>query len=251
MSFNLGLVSISFRKHSAEEILKAMKECGLGYIEWGSDVHAPCNDTENLKKIARLQNEYGVICSSYGTYFRLGVNDLAEIKCYIAAAKELGTSILRLWCGDKNSQDYSADEKAALFCQCRQAAEIAEAEGAVLCMECHNNTYTNTKEAALELMQAVNSKHFKMYWQPNQYRTQDENISYALLLKEYTEHLHVFNWAGDDKYPLEGGIEIWKKYLSCFGDNKTLLLEFMPDNRIESLSTEATALKIIAGVEQP
>ncbi|MBQ2704937.1 MAG: sugar phosphate isomerase/epimerase [Clostridia bacterium] len=244
MSFKLGLVSISFRKHSPEEILKAMKECGLEYIEWGSDVHAPCNDTENLKSIVNLQKEYGIGCSSYGTYFRFGVNEVSEIKGYVDAAKILGTDIIRLWCGAKNSQDYSEAEKSTLFEQCKEAAKIAETEGVVLCMECHNNTYTNTKESALELMQAVNSKHFRMYWQPNQYRTVEENILCAKLLKDYTYHLHVFNWEGDNKYPLGDGKEVWKKYLDCF-DGNALLLEFMPDNEFSSLPTEAKALKEI------
>ena len=39
MNYNLGLCSISFRKHTPEEILRAMKEVGLSVIEWGSDVH--------------------------------------------------------------------------------------------------------------------------------------------------------------------------------------------------------------------
>jgi len=246
MSFKLGLVSVSFRKHSPEEILTAMKKCGLEYIEWGSDIHAPCDDTESLKSIVKLQKEYGIKCSSYGTYFRFGESDISELKEYIDAAKILGTDIIRLWCGNKNSQDYSVEEKKSLFAECKEAAKIAEAEGVILCMECHNNTYTNTKESAFELMQAVNSKHFRMYWQPNQYRTVEENILCAALLKDYTYHLHVFNWEGTNKYPLADGKEIWKKYLARF-DGNTLLLEFMPDGKLETLESEAMALKEIVG----
>ncbi len=244
MEFKLGLVSISFRKHSPEEILAAMKKCGLDFIEWGSDVHAPKDDYANLDRIVKLQKEYGIVCSSYGTYFRLGVTPTDELEGYLKAAKRLGTNIVRLWCGDKDSEKHSVEERNALFDRCREAAKIAEAEDVILCMECHNNTYTNTKESALELMQAVASKHFQMYWQPNQYRTVKENILSAKLLKDYTYHLHVFNWEGNIKYPLAEGKETWKKYLACFGGN-TLLLEFMPDNELFSLITEANALKEI------
>ena len=244
MSFKLGLVSISFRNHSPEEILKAMKDCGLNHIEWGSDVHAPCNDIDNLKNIVKLQEKYGITCSSYGTYFRFGEKDTKELYQYAEAAKILGTNIIRLWCGNKNSQDYSEAEKAVLFEQCKEAAKIGEELGVIFCMECHNNTYTNTKESAFELMQKVDSKHFRMYWQPNQYRTNEENILSAKLLKDYTYHLHVFNWEGDNKYPLAESTEIWRKYLANFEGN-ALLLEFMPDNDIESLKVEASALKEI------
>ena len=60
--------------------------------------------------------------------------------------------------------------------QCREAAKIAEAEGVTLCLECHRNSYTETKEGALDVMQTVDSPAFRMYWQPNQYRTIEENI---------------------------------------------------------------------------
>ena len=243
MKYNLGLVSVSFRGHTPEEILTAMNACGLSFVEWGSDVHCP---PEKAAEIAALQAQYGVRCSSYGTYFRLGVSPTEELQCYIDAAKALGTHVLRLWCGDQNSEDYTADEKAALFARCKEAAAIAESNGVTLCMECHNKTYTNRKEAALELMQAVNSKHFRMYWQPNQFRSETENLAYAQLLAPYTVNIHVFNWVGKEKYPLRPAEDIWKQYLTCFDGSQALLLEFMPDDRLETLAAEAEALKEIA-----
>ena len=242
MNEKLGLVSISFRNHTPREILEEMKACGLRYIEWGSDVHAPANKAE---EIAALTKDFGIECCSYGTYFHLGTTPLEELETYIAAAKTLGTNILRLWCGNKNSQDYTEEERQTLFSICKEAALIAERSAAVLCMECHNNTYTNTKESAYRLMQAVESKNFRMYWQPNQYRTEGENLEYATLLAPYTEHLHVFNWETTEKYPLREAAAQWKKYLACFPDERYCLLEFMPDDRLTSLQEEARALREI------
>ena len=241
--YNLGLVSVSFRDRTPEEILSAVKDAGLTCIEWGSDVHCP---PEKAEEIAALQEKHGITCCSYGTYFRLGITPMEELPAYITAAKVLGTDIVRLWCGDKNSEEYTEAEKEELFSQCRAAAAIAEREGVTLCMECHNWTYTNSKEGAYELMQAVNSPAFRMYWQPNQFQAFAENIAYATMLAPYTLHLHVFNWQGREKYPLHLAQEVWKAYLHCFVPGKTLLLEFMPDNKIETLKQEATALKEIA-----
>ena len=70
--FQAGLVSVSFRDHSPEEILFAMQQARLTCIEWGSDVHAPCADGKALDKLVSLQKKYGITCCSYGTYFRLG-----------------------------------------------------------------------------------------------------------------------------------------------------------------------------------
>ena len=139
----------------------------------------------------------------------------------------------------------TAEDLEKLYADCRKAADIAEEYGVKLCMECHNDTLTDWKEPALALMQKINSPAFRMYWQPNQHRTLEENVAYAKLLAPYTEHLHVFNWKGDNKYPLADGIEIWQTYLNEFSDDKYLLLEFMPDDKIETLPTEAEALRKI------
>ena len=242
-----GLVSISFRGHLPEEIVKAAAKAGLGCIEWGSDVHAPCGDSEKLHQIAQLQAEYGIACCSYGTYFRLGVTPLSELSKYIQAAKILGTDILRLWCGTKPAEAYEPEEKEALFSQCRQAAAMAEATGVILCMECHIKSFTETVAGALELMEAVNSPAFRMYWQPNQFRSIEENRHYARALREYTTHIHVFQWKGKERFPLSDGIAEWKAYLSEFSGSHALLLEFMPDDDIGSLPREADALRELTG----
>ena len=84
-----------------------------------------------------------------------------------------------------------------------------------------------------------------MYWQPNQFKSFDENIACARLLSPYTENIHVFNWEGKNKYPLIGAKDAWRTYLSQFDAGKTLLLEFMPDDSIDSLKTEADSLRSI------
>lgn len=240
---NLGLVSISFRNLSPEIIIEEVKKAGLSCIEWGSDVHAPCDDIEKLSKIADMQQKADIFCSSYGTYFRLGVNDTNELQQYIDAAKILGTNILRLWCGNKSTESYTETEELSLINECKKAAAIAEKNGVTLCMECHNGTYTEKKEGAIKLMKSVDSPAFRMYWQPNQYEEFDENMKYARLLAGFTKCIHVFNWDKDKRYPLAESINIWKEYLSFFPENITLLLEFMPDDSILSLKTETNALK--------
>lgn len=242
-----GLVSISFRKHSPREILEVMKKAGLAFIEWGSDVHAPAKDTDNLTNLAALQREYGIECSSYGTYFKLGETPISELPSYIAAAKILGTDILRLWCGAKSGADMTEEEQSELIAVCREAATIAEREGVTLCMECHIKTFTERPEDALFLMKEVNSTAFKMYWQPNQFRTAEENIASARLLAPFVNVIHVFNWERDIKKPLREAGEIWKEYLAQFNSSQKLLLEFMPCGTLDELEREAESLRKIAG----
>lgn len=243
--FEAGLVSVSFRGETPERILREMEKAKLKYIEWGSDIHAPYEDTERLQELAKLQEHYGVSCCAYGTYFRLCVTPTEELPKYINAAKILGTSILRIWAGNKSPWLWTQEEKARLFEQGCQAAKIAEQAGVTLCMECHRNTYTERKEAALELIKAVNSPAFTMYWQPNPSYTQDENIAYLRALRDHTTHIHAFYWVGDDKHSLADGAKEWQAYLREFSGNHKVLLEFMPDDRIESLLNEAETLQQI------
>lgn len=245
--YRLGLVSVSFRPNSPQEILEAMKKADLFCIEWGSDIHAPCNDIEKLREIARLQKEYGVSCSSYGTYFRLGVSPIEELIRYIEAAKILGTHILRIWCGAKSGACFTEDEKNALMSQCKQANDIAKQHGVILCLECHCGTYTERSSDTLSLIKEISSPCFQMYWQPFQWQTENDNLMYAEAIASVVHNIHVFQWKGERRFSLNDGIQEWQNYLSKFPAPRTLLLEFMPDNNILSLKTEADALRKIIG----
>lgn len=241
----IGLVSVSFRNNKSKEIIKSAYECGLNCIEWGSDVHAPACDVQKIKDIKNECDAFGIECSSYGTYFKIGENSSEELYDYINAARILGTDTIRLWCGNKNADEYSPDEKNLFVEQCVKLAEIAQREDVKLCMECHNNSFVSKKEAALYLMKAVSSPNFRMYWQPNPFAHIKDNLEYAKELSQYTELIHVFNWSGCSRYPLGESMDVWKSYLACFNKDIPLLLEFMPDDRIESLKEEVNALKEI------
>ena len=57
--------------------------------------------------------------------------------------------------------------------------------------------------------------------------------------------VHVFNWVGDkpEKYPLRQNTENWKAYMEILGQIElNYMLEFMPDDKIDSLPREAETL---------
>ena len=58
--YQLGLVSISFRSLTPRQLAEAVVAAGLKCIEWGSDVHAPCDNPERLQEIVALQKEFGI-----------------------------------------------------------------------------------------------------------------------------------------------------------------------------------------------
>jgi hypothetical protein len=111
-------------------------------------------------------------------------------------------------------------------------------------MECHKGTFTERAKDSLLLMRRIHSPAFRMYYQPHQWRTVEENLLMAEALAPYTEILHVFQWKGSERFSLSQGIEEWRRYLAPFAE-QPLLLEFMPDDKIETLKQEATTLKEI------
>ena len=245
--YKTGLVSVSFRQHSPKEILEAAKNAGLSCIEWGSDIHAPSREADKIKEIAAMQRDYGIACSSYGTYFRLGETPIEELGSYITAAKILGTDILRIWCGRKSGADMTGVEREELLSLCRKAASIAEESGVTLCLECHRKTFTENPDDAVWLMESVGSEHFCMYWQPFQWQSAEKNIENAKKLAPYVRHIHIFHWKGEEKLPLSDAVGEWQRYLCELGAPHTLLLEFMPNGSIDELAKEADALKTIIG----
>ena len=47
--FKTGIVSVTFRKKTIDEIIRLAKSSSLECIEVGSDVHAPKDDPENCR----------------------------------------------------------------------------------------------------------------------------------------------------------------------------------------------------------
>ena len=241
--FKTAVTSVSFRSNTAYEIIKAAKESRLDAIEWGSDVHAPCNNPSVLKEINKMCREEGILISSYGSYYRIGKDRPEDIEPYLEAANLLGTDCIRVWCGEKGSAEIGSDGLSALADQGRKTAEIAEKAGIQLCLECHPFTLTDDYEVSRRYISEVGSPFLRMYWQPNQFKSEEYNVKSASALAEITRNIHVFHWDSEyKKYPLKEGTEIWKKYLSCFGGDHTLILEFMHDDRIESLKETAATL---------
>ena len=242
-----GLVSISFRKYTAEEIAAAMRKSGLTEVEWGSDVHVPVGDTERARQVRRLSEENGLHVAAYGSYYYLCGGE--DFHPYLENARILGTKVIRVWGGKKGSAELTKEDWDSLVADARSIAKMAAADGITITLECHNNSVTDTADSAKRFLDAVQEPNLKTYWQPNQKYSHEANIEAAKLLSADTVNIHVFAWelCGDDllRYPLASHADRWQEYFRVFRDTGTdhaAMLEFMPDDRIESLTEEAATL---------
>lgn len=243
--FIAGLTSVSFRKESIKTIVEKSKESGLSAVEWGGDIHVT---NVNEAKTARENTlEKGLRVSSYGTYYSLGQNQ--KFDYLLKVASDLSAPIMRVWAGNKSPKDVSETEYIKMVEDARSICEKASKENIKVGLECHNNSITENRKSAMKFMNDVNHENLYFYWQPNQFLSMDENLASASDLCERTIVVHVFNWEGNNRYPLKDGIDKWKEYIKIFKGSKReipLLLEFMHDDKLESLyETSQTLLEII------
>ncbi len=241
-----GVCSVSFRGNTAEEIIRAAKEAGLDGIEWGSDVHVRPDDRENAVTVRRKMDEAGLQTLSYGTYFGIEQLEIEPIEAYLKTADILGTDVLRIWPPNSGISELSREAYERYVDFARQVAVCAQKYGKRLCLERHPNTMTEKPTDALRYLRDIGKENVRMYWQPNQFADEAENLESAALLSEWIEHVHVFEWHGEQRYPLRDGLERWCRYAGVIGQReRAWLLEFMPDDRITSLRPSAETLREI------
>ncbi len=240
-----GLVSVTFRDLSVDEIIDLCVKTGLDGVEWGSDVHVPVGDLELAREVGKKCSDHGLRVLSYGSYYRGG--DICEFHDVLATAKALGAPIIRIWAGYHVTLDDISDQDfATLVSNIKEAARLAKKEGIDLGFEYHRRTLTQTKEGALRLLQAVDMDNVYTYWQPNPDVSFEEQLAEIDLLTPWLAHYHVFAWeAGNVAYPLAHAQEKWRTYIEHGAKSAyphAMMLEFVKDGREEQFMDDAHTL---------
>lgn len=250
MANQAGLVSVSFRKNTVEEVVAAVKAAGLTAIEWGGDIHVPHGDLAAAQKAADLCREAGIAITEYGSYYIIGKSEPQEFDKVVASAKVLGTDLIRVWPGQMlKTAELTQEGYAAMVSDAQRICDAAPQFR--IALECHPMSLTEEYTMALKFMEDVGRENLKMFWQPCQYHDLSYNLSAIDALLPHVQSVHVFNWTASkenrwpDRFPLAQGEQNWKRYLEKLTkkDGLNYMLEFMPDDSIDSLSREAATLK--------
>ena len=104
MKFELGMTSVTFREKSIGEIASLAKTAGLSAIEWGADRHVLPLDLDAVKTARTEMEKNGLLCSSYGSYYRMIEKDEDSFRAVCKTAEALGAGIVRAWLGRTGSE---------------------------------------------------------------------------------------------------------------------------------------------------
>ena len=243
MANSTGIVSISFRKHTPEEILSAAKRAGLDSVEWGGDVHVPHGDEGAAQAVKELTASYGIKTAEYGSYYAIGKSEPELFSRALASARALGAKIIRVWAHQgKSSDTFTEEEYQACVSDARRIC--AEANDITVALECHPNTLTDEYHTAVKFIRDVGCSNLKSFWQPNQHRPLDYNLDSIRVLLPYIVSVHVYSWKRKQRLPLAALESDWMEYIELLSSKDlNYMLEFMHDDNIETLTETAATLK--------
>ncbi|WP_404425103.1 sugar phosphate isomerase/epimerase family protein [Nibricoccus sp. IMCC34717] len=245
-----GLVSVTFRQLSIEQIATLAGEASLGAIEWAGDVHVTPGDLNAAKAAAHLSREHGLRCASYGSYFRAGESG-QHFEPVLETCLAIGAPCIRVWAGAESSAIASPEKRALVIEALQQACDSAARAGLVVALEFHDNTLADSPAATLALIHAVARTNLRTHWQPP--HGVDATLASAGLtqLSPHLAHIHVFHWWPDPGHrrPLEEGRGRWRTFLRTLRQTapgpRDLLLEFVPGDDPSVLKREADCLRAL------
>lgn len=251
-SFKLGVASVTFRDKSISETVEIAKNAGVDYIEWGGDVHVKTlDDAKNAKKLC---DESGIKICSYGSYYRVGCGDKSKWEEICLIADAMDASSVRVWLGEKDSQETTQTEYNRLFEDLKSICSVAQKYNLTVCPECHDNTYNNDTDAFLKIRKELKAENFKTYFQSRYFRF-DYDIDRIERTFEFIENVHVSyrdlvkeqRFRKKDKLYLDRLLE---KLLEMNFDG-VILVEFTKDSKEKHFLNDIKKLKAVAAGSNP
>lgn len=241
-----GLVSITFRALTPEQIVARAQAASLHAIEWGADVHIPPGQVARAREVAALTRAAGLQISSYGSYYKATVEP-DSFTAILRSAVALGAPRIRVWAGPRDAEAADAAERIAVAEDLRRIARLAASEGLRIALEFHSGTLTSRADSAAQLLGQLDGEGVDSYWQPRPTATEDEVRNDLAALAPWLCHAHVFQWTPTyERRPLAEGSDAWPRYLRTLADQGRPMhvqLEYVPHDDPECLKTEATTLR--------
>jgi 3-dehydroshikimate dehydratase len=239
-----GLVSVTFRSLSPEQIIKLTVEAGLAGIEWGGDIHVPHGEVEKAIEVRRLTTDAGLRVASYGSYYRVGEDDPASFAAVLRTAEALAAPVIRIWAGRRSSATAGEEYRQQVIKNTRMACDEAAKSGIGVAFEYHQNTLADNIEAALGLYNDIGHENLKMYWQPQSHEIIEERVAGLKSFLPILANVHVTTLSPRQR--LEDAGE-WQRYLELLSSGPDrecwVMIEFVKDDNPDQFLADALVLR--------
>lgn len=244
-----GLVSITFRKQSIDEVIALAVKNGLAGIEWGGDVHCPHGDTARAAEVGRMTRDAGLAVAAYGAYYRVVESETQGLpfEKVVDSAVALETKIVRIWAGRvTDSLSATPDDWRRVIEETKRLADLAKPAGLILSFEFHSGTLNDRVASTQRLLSEIDRPNVNTLWQPTLCKPANENLEDLRILLPWVSNLHVFHWInGAERRPLAEGEADWKAYLEAAHAapiDRFALLEFVKDESVDQFEEDAAVL---------
>lgn len=232
-----GLVSISFRKHTVEELIAACVQNKLQTIEWGGDIHVPHGDLEKARTTVAATQAAGLTVGAYGSYFRAGHPDQPDFGGILSCAEILQAPTVRVWAGGRGSAE--CEDRGPVIRTLRECCKMAADRNLTITLECHNNTLTDTIESTVQLLEEVSHPALRCGWQPQYKQTAEYRMRWLKTLLPHLSTVHCFCWtSAHERLDLADGTAEWQGFIREMRTVTTevpVMLEFVKN---DDLSTQ-------------
>lgn len=245
-----GLCSVTFRQLTPAEVIRIAAEAGLAGIHWGGDVHVPPGNSALAREVRACMDDHGLVCPTYGTYYRVGAEGNAPFDSLLDTAELLGARGLRIWVGNQGSAEISAAALLDVRRDLDRILALAARRGLSLLMEFHGGTITDTAESTVALLEDVAHPALRTAWQPDLHHDHGQCLRSLELLLPWLDEVHVFQWrmrSGEiERLPLKDGSGEWPDYLRLATSAPQALwacLEFVRGDEPADLMADAATLR--------
>lgn len=210
--YQIAFTTVTFRKLNRSAVCNIAAENEISLIEWGGDIHLPIADINAQNEIINLSNSLNLCALSYGSYYYVGTKNYDEWRKITQTASSIGAKTIRVWLGNKSSENVSDSMLDEMVEETQILADIAREKDLIVAFEFHKGTYNDNGKRSSAFIEKVNRDNVKTYWQPFGTKEDEENLKAVL---PYLISVHVFEWNEKGKrYPLKHGRKKWKKYAS-------------------------------------
>jgi len=248
--FASGLVSITFRSLSPQEIITLVNQAGIEVIEWGGDIHVPHGNVERAREVGQWTRDAGLSVSAYGSYYRLGDkrSEAAPFDAVLASAAALGAPTIRVWAGGQGSADISSGDRRQVIEDALRVADLAAQANISISLEYHSGTLTDSPASVRSLLTELDRPNIDFLWQPSNGEPVDACAARLVEVLPRLRNVHVFHWwpTAADRRPLAEGESRWRTYIEIVRKIPhpiQFLIEFVAQDSTTQFLEDAAALK--------